>query len=90
MLNRSKEEELVRVLEKILLDRCGLQARITVDYKEAQTGKYAEDDALKIQMRVNAEEIDGYPVFRLSGGHSLHVCLSHFVMECSFYLCEDI
>ncbi len=53
VLNRSKEEELVRVLEKILLDRCGLQARITVDYKEAQTGKYAEDDALKIQMRVN-------------------------------------
>ncbi len=53
VLNRSKEEELVRVLEKILVERCGLQTGIEVAYKEAHTGRYAEDDALRIQMKVN-------------------------------------
>ena len=53
ILNRSKEAELVRVLEKILVERCGLQCAVTVEYREAQTGKFAEDDELKIQMKVN-------------------------------------
>lgn len=53
VLNRSKEAELVRVLEKILVERCGLQCAVTVEYREAQTGKFAEDDELKIQMKVN-------------------------------------
>ncbi|MCI8529762.1 MAG: PolC-type DNA polymerase III [Lachnospiraceae bacterium] len=53
VLNRSKEGELVRVLEKILVERCGLNVGIEVAYKEACTGKYAQDDALRIQMRVN-------------------------------------
>ena len=53
VLNRSKEAELVRVLEKILVERCGLRCAVTVEYREAQTGKFAEDDELKIQMKVN-------------------------------------
>ncbi len=53
VLNRSKEAELVRVLEKILVERCGLQCAVTVEYREAQKGKFAEDDELKIQMKVN-------------------------------------
>jgi len=53
VLNRSKEAELLRVLEKILLVRCGLSLQITVAYKEARTGKFAEDDEVKIRMRVD-------------------------------------
>jgi len=52
VLNRSKEEELIRILEKVLVERCGFQVRVQVDYKEQQTGKYEEDDALKIQLKV--------------------------------------
>ena len=52
VLVRSKEDELVRVLEKILVERCGFSVGIQVQYKEAQTGKYQEDEALKIQSKV--------------------------------------
>ncbi len=52
VMNRSKEDELIRVLEKILTERCGIQCGITVLYREAMEGKYAKEDALKLQMRV--------------------------------------
>lgn len=55
VLNRSREAELIRILEKILVERCGLKVGVTVEYREAATGKYAENDELRIQMRV--EEI---------------------------------
>ena len=54
VLNRSKEEELVRIMEKILVERCGLKAGIQIEYREAETGKYEEEDALKIRMKVDA------------------------------------
>ena len=54
VLNRSKEAELTRVLEKILVERCGLSASVSVLYKEAQTGKFDEDDAYKVQQKVDA------------------------------------
>ncbi len=53
VLNRGKEPELTRILEKIMVERCGLRCGISVAYREAETGKYAADDELKIQMRVN-------------------------------------
>ncbi len=53
MPNRSKEAELVRVLEKILVERCGLNAHVNVAYKEAGPCKYAGEDEMKIRMRVN-------------------------------------
>ncbi len=52
VLNHSKEAELIRVLEKILVERCGISCNISVAYREAQTGRFAEDDELKIQMKV--------------------------------------
>ena len=51
--NRGKEAELIRVLEKILVERCGLSTGVTVAYREAAPRKYTGDDELKIQMRVN-------------------------------------
>lgn len=52
VLARSREEELVRVLEKILVERCGFALSLQVIYKEAQTGKYAEDDEQKLRLQV--------------------------------------
>ena len=53
VLNRTKESELVRILEKVLVERCGLKAGVEIAYREAKTGKFAEDDELKLQMKVN-------------------------------------
>ncbi len=53
VLNRSKEPELIRVLEKIFVERCGLRTGVEVVYREARLGRFTEDDELKIQMRVN-------------------------------------
>ena len=55
VLAREREGELVRILEKVLVERCGFSVSVSVDYREAQTGRYAREDALKIRMKV--EEI---------------------------------
>jgi len=52
VLNKSKAAELTRVLEKILVERCGMQCGILIQYREAQEGKFAQDDALKLKMKV--------------------------------------
>ena len=53
VVNRSKEDELVRILEKILIERCGFTVRIETAYREAGNGKFAEDNELKVQMKVD-------------------------------------
>lgn len=52
VLTRLREEELVRVLEKILVERCGFPVTVQVEYREAVTGKFDDEDELKIQMQV--------------------------------------
>lgn len=52
VLNRSKEYELIRILEKIVVERCGINCKIEVAYKEAAGEKYAQDNELKIRMKV--------------------------------------
>ena len=51
VMNRCKEEELVRVLEKILVERCGMQCGIAVCYREAEEGRFAEDESLKLKLK---------------------------------------
>ena len=53
VLNRTKESELVRILEKVLVERCGLKAGVEIAYREAKISKFAQDDELKLQMKVN-------------------------------------
>ncbi|MDE7044734.1 MAG: PHP domain-containing protein, partial [Acetatifactor sp.] len=53
VINRGRESELMRVLEKILVERCGFSVKLETAYRAAGTGKFAEDDALKIKMKVN-------------------------------------
>ncbi|MCM1543047.1 MAG: PolC-type DNA polymerase III [Blautia sp.] len=53
VINRSREPELVRVLEKILVERCGFSIKLETAYRKARTGKFAEDDELRLQMKVD-------------------------------------
>ncbi len=49
VIAKSKEDELIGILDKVLNERCGFHVRFTVSYKEAKAGKYKEDDAIRIQ-----------------------------------------
>ncbi|MGN0420314.1 MAG: PolC-type DNA polymerase III [Acetatifactor sp.] len=52
-LTKEREGEILRIFRKILNERCGLSCDIQIGYREAKTGKFAEDDELKIRMKVN-------------------------------------
>lgn len=52
VLAKSKSAELIRILEKILNERCGFQVSVGMQYKEKKTGKYKEEDDLKIARQV--------------------------------------
>ncbi len=52
VLGRSKAAELSRILEKIFNERCGFSIRVQMQYKEKKTGKYKEEDDLKIARAV--------------------------------------
>ncbi|MDE5907533.1 MAG: PolC-type DNA polymerase III [Lachnospiraceae bacterium] len=52
VLARSKSEELVRILEKIFNIRCGFKVTCRMEYKDKTTGKYKEEDDLKIARQV--------------------------------------
>ncbi|MDE7223215.1 MAG: PolC-type DNA polymerase III, partial [Acetatifactor sp.] len=52
VLAHSREEEFTHILEKILVERCGFDLALHVEYREAQVGKYAEDDEQKIRLQV--------------------------------------
>ena len=51
---RSKEQEISDILYKVLKERCGFEVTIEIDYMEAKTGKYAENDAIRIEREVSA------------------------------------
>ncbi|MBQ7955798.1 MAG: PolC-type DNA polymerase III [Lachnospiraceae bacterium] len=52
VLARSTEEEMVRILEKILCERCGFSLSIHVEYKEVESDLFGEDDDRAISMQV--------------------------------------
>ncbi|MCD7835395.1 MAG: PolC-type DNA polymerase III [Lachnospiraceae bacterium] len=52
VINRSREEELVRILEKILVERCGFSVEVRVVYREALSGRFNAEEELKIRMKV--------------------------------------
>ena len=49
VIAKSKEDELVGILDKVLNERCGFQVKFQTAYKEAVASKYKEDDALRIR-----------------------------------------
>ena len=52
VIARSKEAELTDILQKILVERCGFSLEIYIEYREAQEGKYAKEDMLKLKQEV--------------------------------------
>lgn len=55
VLTRSKEQELIHILEKIFVERCGLKVGIRMEYQEASPEKYTEIN--EREMRIQAAEI---------------------------------
>ncbi len=52
VLAKSKSAELIRIMEKILNERCGFSVSVSAQYKEKKTGKYKQEDDLKIARQV--------------------------------------
>lgn len=52
VLARSKSSELSRILEKIFNERCDFSVECRMEYKVKKTGKYKEEDDLKIARQV--------------------------------------
>ena len=52
VIAKSKEDELIRILDKVLNERCGFSVKFHVDYREAAESRYREEDELKIQQIV--------------------------------------
>ncbi len=52
VLARSREEDLIRVLEKIFNDRCGFSCMFMMEYKETEKKGRREEDEKKIAMQV--------------------------------------
>ena len=52
IIAREKEKELTDALNSILNIRCGLSVEIRVDYKEAKTGKFTEENEHKVNLMV--------------------------------------
>ena len=49
---RSRKDELIRILQRILNERCGFAVHITAAYKAKKSGKYKEEDELQIARQV--------------------------------------
>lgn len=52
VLNHSREEELQRILEKILVERCGFEVSVRMDYREARKGRFEADDEIRLEQKV--------------------------------------
>ena len=54
VLNRSMEGEILQILEKILVERCGFSVKLHAAYVEKETGRFKEEEEAKIRMKVDA------------------------------------
>lgn len=52
VLAKGRSEELFSILDKIINERCGMNAQLVVEYKEAETGKFKDEDERKIAFQV--------------------------------------
>ena len=52
-LNKGVVNEVVRILDKIIHDRCGLPVEILVDYKDAKESRYAKESQIKVDKQVD-------------------------------------
>ena len=52
VLAKDKAAELSRILEKIFNERCGFSIQCRMEYKEKKTGRYKEEDDIKLARQV--------------------------------------
>ena len=52
VLARSKASELIRIMEKVLVERCGLMVECRMDYVEKPEGRHKEDDDIRISRQI--------------------------------------
>ena len=52
-LNKSVLKDVIRILDKIVYERCGLAVEIDVEYKEPQMSRYAKESQIKVEKQVN-------------------------------------
>lgn len=60
VLSRSKSSELLRVLEKVLVERCGLKVECRIEYIEKQDDKYRDEDDIKISRQIREITMRAY------------------------------
>ena len=65
VLGKGKAEELIRILEKIYNERCGMPVEVAVGYKERAEGRYKEEDEQRLAMQV--AEISARAGYAVSG-----------------------
>ncbi len=49
VIAKSKEDELIGILDKVMNERCGFQVTFQTAYKEVKASRYKEDDELRIR-----------------------------------------
>lgn len=49
VIAKSKEDELIGILDKVLNERCGFQVKFQTSYKKNVAGKYKKEDELRIR-----------------------------------------
>lgn len=60
-LARGREAELIRILEKILVERCGFSLRISVEYREKEKSeKQAQDQVIQMKIASITGHLKGY------------------------------
>ena len=52
-LNKGVVQEVVRILDKIIYERCGMPVEIEVTYKEPQASRYAKEAMMKVDKEVS-------------------------------------
>ena len=52
VLYRDLQEELIRILEKIIVERCGISASLSLEFVEAEGSRHREDDEIMIRRKV--------------------------------------
>ena len=52
VLYRDLQEELIRILEKIIVERCGISASLSLEFVETEGSRHREDDEIMIRRKV--------------------------------------
>ena len=52
VLYRDLQEELLRILEKIIVERCGISASLSLEFVEMENGSHRQDDEIMIRRKV--------------------------------------